>query len=269
MSSSTASPAGSLRDKRVLVTGASAGIGRAAAIEFARRGARVIGLARSSERLAELAHELGGAPGFVALPADVADAASMASAASRVMAEIGLPDVVVANAGIGLDALVENTTDAELERVLEVNVVGVVRTFRPFLPAMRSRGSGRILLISSIVGKRGIPHYGAYSASKFALHGLADALRAELWGTGVTVGLVCPSSTESELHQRAAKLGPSQRRKRVRRHSAESVARAIAAMATSRRREAVLSLEAKLMVVAATLAPGLVDRFLARILRAG
>jgi len=260
---------GSLRDKRVLITGASSGIGRAASIEFVRRGARVIGLARSGQRLAELAHELGGAPAFVALPADVADAASMASAASRVTAEIGLPDVVVANAGIGLDALVEHTTDLELARVLEVNVVGVVRTFRPFLPAMQRRGSGRILLISSIVGKRGIPHYGAYSASKFALHGLADALRAELYGTGVTVGLVCPSSTESELHQRATKLGPPQRRKRLRRHGADAVARAIVAMAASRRRETVLSLEAKFMVVASTLFPGLVDRFLARMLRAG
>ena len=257
-----------LQKKLVLITGASSGIGRAAAVEFARHGARVIGLARSSERLDELAGELGGPPRFTAVPADLADAAAMERAMARIGAEIGVPDVVVANAGIGLDALVQHTTDEELHRVLEVNVVGVVRTIRPFLPAMLERRSGRILLVSSIVGKRGIPHYGAYSASKFALHGLADALRAELHGRGVSVGVICPSSTESEFQARVLRRGPAQRRARPRHHGADSVARAIVKMAASRRREVVLSAEAKLLVVASTLFPGIVDRVLARMLRA-
>jgi short-subunit dehydrogenase len=255
----------------VLVTGASSGIGRAAAVAFIAAGARVIGVARSAARLAEAAAAATDRSRFHAIPADVADAASMESMASRVRSDHGVPDVVVANAGIGLDALFVETTDEALRAVLEVNLLGVYRTVRPFLPAMIERGSGRVILVSSIVGKRGIPHYSGYSASKFALHGVADALRAELAGTGVTVGMVCPASTDTGFRDRALRRGPAQRQLRPRRHSAESVARAIVSMARSGRREAVLGAEAKLMVWADALAPGLVDRILARSLtrRAG
>ncbi len=227
----------------------------------------MVGLARSGERLDALCRDLGGAERFLAVVADVADAESMAAAATSILAEPGVPEVVVANAGIGLDALFQNTSDSALRALFEVNVFGVVRTVRPFLPGMLDRGSGRILLVSSIVGKRGIPHYSAYSASKFALHGMADALRAELHGSGVSVGLVCPGSTESEFQDRLLREGPGQRRVRPRRHSPASVARAIVRMATSRRREIVLSPEAKLLALASILVPGIVDRLLARMLR--
>jgi len=256
-----------LQGRLVLITGASTGIGCATSRTLVEQGARVLGLARSLDRLNELSRELGGAKNFVPIEADVTDAARMESAVQTVLSDHGLPDVVIANAGISLDALFENTTDEGLSRVFEVNVFGLVRTVRPFVPAMVERGSGRIVLISSIVGKRGIPYYAAYSASKFALHGIADALRTELYGSGVTVGLVCPSSTESELQTRALREGPSQRRVRVRRHTAESVANAIVKMAASRRREMVLSAEAKLLAFANVVAPGLVDRLLSRMLR--
>lgn len=258
--------AASFAGRLVLITGASAGIGRATAAAFVQRGARVLGLARSRERLDSLAHELGGPPHLIPIPADVADAASMQAAALKVGTEFGVPDVVVANAGIGLDALFTETSDEALRAVLEVNVLGTVRTVRPFLPQMVSRGSGRILLISSIVGKRGIPHYAAYSASKFALHGMADALRCELWRSGVSVGVVCPPSTRTEFHDRLLRHGPAQRRSRLRRHHADSVARAIVRMAGSRRREVVLSAEGKLLTLANAAAPRLVDWLLARTL---
>ncbi|HKQ59847.1 MAG TPA: SDR family NAD(P)-dependent oxidoreductase [Candidatus Polarisedimenticolaceae bacterium] len=249
----------------ILITGASAGIGRAAARAFAAEGARVIALARAADRLATLVAEAG--PRVVPFVADVTDAAALEAAFAGVLREHGVPDVVVANAGIGLDALFVNTSDELLRRVLEVNVLGVARTVRPFLPGMLERGSGRILLISSIVGKRGTPYYSAYSASKFALHGLADSLRAELVGSGVSVGLVCPSSTTTEFQQHLLRSGPGQKRARPRRHSAESVAQAILSMAASRRRERVLGLESKLLVALDLVAPGLADRLLARTLR--
>jgi short-subunit dehydrogenase len=255
-----------IRGSLVLITGASTGIGRAAARQLVERGARVIGVARTIDRLRQLADELGGETRFVPIEADVTDARAMQDLAERVLAELGLPDVVVANAGIALDARFENTTDDALRRVFEVNVFGLVRTVRPFVPGMVERGSGRILFISSIVGKRGIPYYSAYSASKFALHGIAEALRTELFGSGVTVGLVCPSSTETELNERALREGPRQRRVRPRRHSAESVAAAIVGMAASDRREVVLSTEAKLLALGSRLFPGLIDRLLARML---
>jgi short-subunit dehydrogenase len=251
----------------VLLTGASSGIGRHAAIAFAGAGARVVGLARRTEALESVAREIGDSSRFVAIQADVADEGSMARATSRISTEFGTPDIVVANAGVGLDALFTKTTDEALLKVFDVNVFGLVRTVRPFVDPMVERGSGRILLISSIVGKRGIPYYSAYSASKFALHGMAEALRAELWGSGVTVGLVCPGSTETEFQENALRNGPKQRRVRPRRHSAESVARVIVRMAGSRRREVVIGVETKALALASRLAPGLVDRMLARMLR--
>lgn len=252
--------------KTVLVSGASSGIGLMTARGFVREGARVLAVARSRDRLLSLSAEQGGRENLVPLPADLADAASAAALAERVLRDFGAPDVIVANAGIGLDALFWETPDDKLRQVLEVNVMGVARTVRPFLPAMISRGSGRVLLVSSVLGKRGIPHYSAYCASKFALHGMADALRPELLGTGVSVGIVCPSSTESEFSRRTEHIGPRQSSTRLARHSAESVARAILRMARSRRRVVVLSAEGKLMVALNALLPGLLDRILAKAL---
>jgi len=250
----------------VLVTGASSGIGREAVKLFAGRGDRVVAVARNAAPLAALATELGGSENVAALVADVADLDSTSAMVAHVLEHEGSPDVIVANAGIGLDARFTETTDEALRSVFEVNVFGLVRSIRPFVPGMLERGSGRLLLISSIVGKRGTPHYSAYSASKFALDGIADALRAELWGSGVTVGVIYPSSTRTEFQDRLLREGPSQKRVRPRQHSARSVAQAIVEMADSRRRERVLGLEAKLLCLADSIAPGMIDRMLARML---
>jgi short-subunit dehydrogenase len=254
-----------LSGRLVLITGASDGIGRAAALAFAARGDRVVAVARRTDRLQALAAAAGGGR-ILALGADVTDAASIDALAARVREQAGLPEVVVANAGLGLDARFTETSDEDLRAVFEVNVFGLVRTVRAFLPEMIRRRSGRVLLVSSIVGKRGVPHYSAYSASKFALHGIADALRAELWGSGVTVGIVCPASTVTSFQDHARRAGPAQRRVRPRRHTPESVADVLVQMAGSRRRERILGIEAKLMTFADLLAPGLVDWILARAL---
>lgn len=249
-------------DKLVLITGASQGIGQAAARSFAAQGATVVAIARSWQKLAELAASN---KRIVPVAADVADGTSMEAMAARVLAERGVPDVVIANAGIGLDARFEDTSDAAMLELLQVNTLGVLRTVRPFLPGMVARRSGRILLVSSVVGKRGIPHYTAYSASKFALHAMADCLRPELYGTGVTVGIVCPSSTSTEFQANIRSAGPPQNKKRLKRHSAESVAEALVSMAASTRRERILSLEGKAMAVVDTLAPWLMDFILGRV----
>lgn len=257
----------SMQGSLVLITGASAGIGLAAARAFVAEGARVVGVARDAERLDQLCADLGGSDRFVPLSADVTDAESMQSMVRKMLDEVGLPDVVVANAGIGLDATFVNTSEETLRKIFEVNFFGLVRTVQPFLPAMIERGSGRVLLISSVVGKRGLPNYSAYCASKFALHGLADALHPELHGTGVSLGIVCPSSTATEFHDRQIRQGPRQRRVRPLRHSAEKVARAIVRMAKGRRREMLLSPEGRFMVFVDTFAPRFVDRILARMFK--
>ncbi len=250
----------------VLITGASEGIGRATARAFLASGATVSALARSKGRLDELSAELGGPPRILTFVADVADDGSMNAAVSEILAGPGVPDVIVANAGVGMDAQFTHTSVEAWHHVFEVNVFGVVRTILPFLPAMIERGRGRILIISSAVGKRGVPNYAAYSASKFALHGMADALRPELVGTGVTVGVVCPSSTTTSFEDRKLREGPPQIRVRVQRHSPESVARALVRMARSTRREMIMSPEAKLMNGINRVAPGFLDWILAKTL---
>jgi short-subunit dehydrogenase len=255
-----------LAGRKVLITGASAGIGRAAVEAFVAEGAFVIAVARSGERLDALQRELGGSARVAVHVADVADGAAMEAMAKSILEAHGVPDVVIANAGIGMDARFELTPDDAWLRLFEVNVFGVVRTIRPFLAGMVARGSGRVLIVSSVVGKRGTPNYSAYSATKFALHGLADALRPELHGTGVTVGIVCPSSTTTEFSERKLQAGPSQRNVRVQKHTAASVARALVRMARSTRRETTLSIEGKLMVVMNAIAPGILDWILAKAL---
>jgi short-subunit dehydrogenase len=253
--------------KRVLVTGASAGIGRAAALAFAAEGATVYATARSREGLESAAASVSGPGKIVPIVADVTDAPGMESMAARVLADGGAPDVVVANAGIGLDALFQNTTEDDLRTILDVNVLGVYRTVRPFVEPMVRRGRGRILFISSVVGKRGTPHYSAYSASKFALRGMADSLRVEVFGTGVTVGVVYPSSTTTEFRERMMRTGVSQKSFRINRHTPESVARGILRMSRSTRRDLVLSPEGKLMSFVNPIAPWLIDRILAKALK--
>ncbi|HEX4823554.1 MAG TPA: SDR family NAD(P)-dependent oxidoreductase [Candidatus Polarisedimenticolaceae bacterium] len=249
--------------KTVLITGASSGIGKAAASAFAAQGAQVIAIARDREKLDALA---AGNSSIVPLVCDVTDGPAMETLARTVLERFGAPDVVVANAGRGVDAPFVATSDDAYRALFEVNVLGVVRTIRPFLPAMIARGSGRVLIVSSIVGKRGVPNYSAYAASKFALHGILDALRPELSGTGVSAGIVCPSSTETEFDSRKLRAGTPQNKVRVQRHSAESVARALVRMARWTRREMVISPEGKLMVVVDRLAPSLMDWILARTL---
>ena len=249
----------SVQKPLVLITGASSGIGRATAERFLKLGARVIATGRRMEPLEEL-----GATWSYSV--DVTDGPGMQKFTDTILQSPGCPDIVVANAGIGADALFAETDDAMFEASLQTNVMGVVRTLRPFVKPMIERGSGRLLIVSSVVGKRGVPFYSAYSASKFALHGLADALRVELRGTGVTVGLVCPSSTESDFDQRKLRQGPRQPGKRVQQHSADSVAQAIVKMAGSTRREVVLSAEGKMMAWLNCWLPGLLDRILYRAL---
>jgi short-subunit dehydrogenase len=257
---------GRFQHKLVLITGASAGIGKVTAREFAREGARVIGTGRSLDRLKAVRDEIG-ADQFVPVVADVADAGSMASMVTHILGEVGLPDIVIANAGIGHDAHFVDTSEEAWRELFETNVFGVVRTVRPFVPGMIERGSGRVLLISSVVGKRGIPHYAAYSASKFALDGLADVLRVELVGTGVTVGTVYPSSTVSEFQERTQRVGMDRKPKRPKRHPTIKVARAILRMARSTRPEMLLSFEGNFMTVIDKVSPRLVDWILSRVLQ--
>jgi short-subunit dehydrogenase len=176
---------------RIFLTGASSGLGTALARYYAAQGATLGLLARRAGELAVLAEQLGGRH-FV-YPADVTNAAAIQAAAADFVQRAGIPDVVIANAGISVGTLTEEADDLDaFARVFAVNVLGMVNTFHPFVTAMREARHGRLVGIASVAGIRGLPGAGAYSASKAAAIAYLEALRVELHGSGVRVVTVAP-----------------------------------------------------------------------------
>jgi 3-oxoacyl-[acyl-carrier protein] reductase len=180
---------------RVLVTGASKGIGRAIAQAFAKRGATLALVARRSEPLEQLAEELPG-DGHVAIVADVSDPDSIAAAVS----EFGDVDVVVANAGITHYRPFAQLPLDEARHMNDVNWLGTIYTVWSALPRMLERGRGHIVIVSSGGGVRGFPSAAVYNGTKSAQRGFAEALRHELNGTGVSVTTVYPGEIATSLH---------------------------------------------------------------------
>ncbi len=185
--------------KTVLVTGASSGIGRACAAHLADRGHKVYGTSRDPSSV--------GALGTVQLlRMNVDDEASVAAAFARVREEGAELDVLVNNAGFGIAGAVEDTSIEEAHQLIETNLLGVLRTCRAALPEMRARGRGTIVNITSLAGRVGLPFQGLYSATKFALEGLSQALRMEVRPFGVRVIVVAPGDfrTAFTSHRRIA-----------------------------------------------------------------
>jgi NAD(P)-dependent dehydrogenase (short-subunit alcohol dehydrogenase family) len=177
-----------------LITGASSGIGRASAALFAREGYAVVLLARTRERLEAVADAIEartGSPAMVA-PCDVSDRSKVEAAVRAALDRFGRLDVLVANAGVGLYARVEDVPPEEFEALWRTNVMGVLHPVQLAVPPMRAAGRGHIAVVGSVVGKRSWPFHGPYAATKFALTALVQALRAELAGSGVTASLILP-----------------------------------------------------------------------------
>ena len=212
----------------VIVTGASAGIGRATAVAFARRGAHVVLAARREDRLRELAagiERIG--VQALAVHTDVGKSENIDRMVRVTVERFGRIDVLVNNAGFGFSGTIEETTEADMRELMDVNYMGAFNAVRAVLPYMRRQRQGHIVNVASVVGKLAFPFHGAYSATKFAMIGMTESLRGELDGSGVTATVVLPGSTRTEFFdaQRtndghvSAPTGPQQ--------SAEQVARAI------------------------------------------
>ncbi len=176
---------------RVFLTGASSGLGEALARRYAAQGATLGLVARRADLLESLRARL--PADTLAYVADVRDLPAMREAAADFIARRGLPDLVIANAGVSHGTLTEHAEDSEVfRRILDTNVVGMVNTFQPFIAAMRAARSGTLVGIASVAGFRGLPGAGAYSASKAAAIRYLESLRVELHGSGVSVTTVCP-----------------------------------------------------------------------------
>jgi short-subunit dehydrogenase len=190
--------------KLVFITGASSGIGQALAARYAQAGWRLALVARREAELRAWAEAQGcTAEDAGVYGADVRDLAAMAAAGRACIAAQGVPDVVIANAGISVGIDTEVFEDLEVMRsTFETNVIGMAATFHPFLRAMRERGSGTLVGIASVAGIRGLPGHGAYCSSKAAVISYCESLRGELRGSGVRVVTLLPGYIATPLTQR-------------------------------------------------------------------
>lgn len=191
--------------KTVVITGCSSGFGKQLSLDLARRGDRVYATMRGSQgKNAGSAAELTEAAAsegidLTVLELDVTSTASVDAAAAIILTEVGAPDAVVNNAGVMYTGFTEAFTAGDLAAQLDVNVVGIHRMNRAFLPAMRERGKGLIINLSSVAGRIGAPFFGVYHASKWAVEGYSMGLRAELACCGVDVVVVEPGPFATEL----------------------------------------------------------------------
>lgn len=196
-------------DQVVVITGASSGIGRATALHMAARGARIVGVARGAAGLASLVREIEAAGGSaLAIPGDVTREDDMRAAAHAAVERFGRLDTWINAAGIYIQGRVQDIELDEYRRVIDVNLVGVINGTRCALEPMLRQRAGTIIQLSSILGLHGAPYTSAYAAAKAGIDGFVDALRGELWGSGVRVAVVYPPTVDTPIYRSArAKLG--------------------------------------------------------------
>jgi short-subunit dehydrogenase len=252
----------------MLITGASQGIGHALAREAARRGARVLAVARSEAQLQELADDIRTKGGQIeTLAADVTNPADRTRMVETAKSAYDGLDILVNNAGIGATGHFVDASPDRLRKIMEVNFFGLTETTRACLPLLRTGHSPAIVNISSIAGKRGIPARSEYSASKFAVQGFSEALRAEVAKDGIDVLLVCPGLTQTNFSKNMLEQKARLPMDHMRGMTSEQVASAIIKAIERRRREVCLTFKGRLMLFVCRFFPRLADRVAARQVR--
>jgi short-subunit dehydrogenase len=250
-----------------LITGASSGIGYAAALAFAREGMHVIATARRAERLADLEQAVTALPPghgeILTVTADVTDAAAMREAVRQGVERFGRLDVLVANAGIGHRGAIADAEWNDLETLLRTNIDGVLHSVRAAVPAMRQTGGGHVITISSIVYNLVSPYAAAYAASKAFVSSLAASLRLELDEEHIRVTDVLVGRTQTEFN--TSRLGAGKRStESLPTMTAERVAEAIVRASHGRSRRVVLRLLDRLVIWGNILIPGFIGRMAKR-----
>ncbi|MDY0054869.1 MAG: SDR family oxidoreductase [Methyloversatilis sp.] len=185
----------------VFLTGGSTGIGEALARHYAAQGATLGLVARRATLLEKVTASLPGQ--HIHYAADVRDTDALRTAAEDFIARVGVPDIVIGNAGVSVGTLTGEQEDLPaFEAVFDINVLGLVRTFAPFVKPMQARGSGTLVGVASVAGIRGLPGAGAYSASKAAAISYLESLRVELRGSGVRVKTLCPGYIDTPMTEK-------------------------------------------------------------------
>jgi NADP-dependent 3-hydroxy acid dehydrogenase YdfG len=254
-----------MSNRVIAITGASAGIGRATALRLARDGGAIAICARRADRLQTAAREIE-ASGGQALPlvADVSREDDMARFVAAAVERFGRLDVMMCNAGFGIYGAIDRVTPEQMRRIVDVNFMGTYYAARAALAVFRRQTRGHIVIVSSIVGKRGVPYMGAYAATKFAQVGLAECLRAEVEGSDIHVTVVLPVSTVTEFSEVMSResgfategKGPRQQAA----HVADAIARAIEHPVP----EVYPLKKARGLVALNALVPGVTDRIVKR-----
>ena len=261
-----------MKGRRIILTGASEGIGRALALELAARGARLALAARDRDRLESVAQECRArGADALAVPTDVTNSQDLEWLVGETLKAFGGIDAVVHNAGITMWSRFDALADLSIfERVMEVNYYAPVRLTALTLPHLRE-SRGLIGVVASLAGLAGVPERSAYAGSKHAVIGFFDSLRIELAGTGVDVSVVAPDFVVTEIHKRAIgpdgePLGtsPMQQSKLM---TAPECARQIARAMEKRQRQLLMSTRGKLGMWLKLLAPGIIDRIAAKAIR--
>lgn len=246
-----------------IVTGASSGVGREFCRLLAARGGQIVVVARRAERLQELASEF---PARIhPVVGDVTEAdVRRAAIAKAESIEDGCLDLLVNNAGIGAMGTFADASPERLRRIMEVNFFAPVEWSRESIPALRRGRSPVICNVGSVLGHRAVPNKSEYSASKFALHGMTDSIRAELASDGIQCTLVSPSTTESEFFDSLIDTAEGESSTSFGTWSPTKVARTMLAAISARRSEVICSLGGKALVYGDRISPPLMNAVLAR-----
>lgn len=242
--------------EKVVITGASAGIGRETSFQFARAGAELFLTARRRENLERIAEKCVdiGSPKVRTSVHDLSVPGEGESLVRECQAQLGGLDVLICNAGYGIFGPIDEVTPEAMERIWRVNFLSAFESIRAALPGFRKQKRGHIVLVSSIIGKKGMPYSAPYCATKFAQVGFGESLWGELRQEGIGVTVVCPGYTRTEFHDAAARTPGTDRPTRpVRGQSPKTVARAIYNGVRKNKREIHLTLSGKALL--------LIDRF--------
>jgi len=250
----------------VAITGASAGIGRATAVRLARNGDAVVVCARRRDRLEQTSAEIEAAGGrALAVVADVTRLEDMERLVAAAVERFGRLDVMICNAGFGVAGAIDEVPPAKMRELMDVNYMGTYYAARAALPVFRRQGSGHVVIVSSIVGKRGVPYMGAYSATKFAQAGMAECLRSEVAGSKIHVSVVYPVSTDTEFFEvMTRETGTTVTRAHGPRQDASVTADAIARAIERPAPEVFPHFPSRVLVWVNAIMPGFTDRVVKR-----